>query len=318
MAAVCDTIKISQQLFSGEKMMRRICLTALLCVGLMLSACGGGAPTEVTVATEPDTEPATQPVVVTEPPTGPTAPEVTVPEPTEPILFSEDISFTGAYIADGERMPYAWFEPSSAEPDVKIPLIVFLHGRGECNTVESWFMSTGMPQVMQNWALEGFIAYVVCPQLYGAWNSGYWSCREAADYVAELVEYLSGQYPIDPERIYLVGFSSGGMGALYMAAEDPEFYAKLVVMSSSDVERAQLEKIQIPTVGASEMEITYNHFMKEAFPGAFGAASVRFYCVKHIEVPGAAFSDDRDGNNRSDLVEWLLEDAYEWALPEEE
>ena len=299
-------------------MMRRICLIAFLCVGLMLSACGGGAPTEVTVATEPDTEPATQPVVVTEPPTEPTEPEVTEPEPTEPILFSEDISFTGAYIADGERMPYAWFEPSSAEPDVKIPLIVFLHGRGECNTVESWFMNTGMPQVMQNWKLEGFNAYVVCPQLYGSWNCGYWSCPEAADYVTELLEYLCEQYPVDRERICLVGFSSGGMGALYMAAEAPDDFSKLVVMSASSVDPAELQNIKIPTVGASEMEITYNHFMKVAFPESFGAGSVRFYCVKHIEVPSAAFSDDTDGNNRSDLMEWLLEDDYEWALPSEE
>ena len=298
--------------------MRKIYLIALLCVMLILPACGSGEPVATAVSTEPHTESMSQPVAVTEPPAEPSEPEVTEPEPTEPVLFSEEITFAGGYIADGERMPYAWFEPSSAEPDVKIPLIVFLHGRGECNTVESWFMNTGMPQVMQNWALEGFNAYVVCPQLYGSWNCGYWSCEEASDYVSELVAYLSGQYPIDPERIYLVGFSSGGMGALYMAAENPESYCKLVVMSSSDVERARLEKIQIPTVGASEMEITYNHFMKEAFPGAFGAASVRFYCVKHIEVPGAAFSDDRDGNNRSDLVEWLLEDSYEWALTEGE
>ena len=52
--------------------------------------------------------------------------------------------------------------------------------------------------------------------------------------------------------------------------------------------------------------------MKLAFPEAFGADSVRYYPVKHAEIPEAAFRDDTDGNNRSDLVEWLFENTYVW------
>lgn len=277
-------------------MMKRYCFIWILCMMLTLTSCGNQEPVAETIcATETIPEP--------------TVCVPTEPEPTEPLVFSEDITFSGDYIADGTHMPYALFTPSSAQPDVKIPMIVFLHGRGECNTDVSWFMNIGMPQVMNNWKLTGFNAYVVCPQLYGRWNTGHWYSSDAAEYVMELLDYLVGAYPVDTENVVLVGFSAGGMGALYMVEENPDYFSKLVVMSAPDSGAGSLENIAIPTVGCSEMEISYNSFMNDAFPKAFGADSVRYYCVKHIEVPHAAFNDDADNDQRSDLVEWMFEES---------
>lgn len=123
-----------------------------------------------------------------------------------------------------------------------------------------------------------------------------------------LLDHLIAEHPVDTDNIVIVGFSAGGMGAIELVCDYPEYFSKLVVMSSPSMGFCDLEVITIPTVGCSELEVSYNSFMKEAFPAAFGADSVRFYNVKHIQVPYAVFNDDTDGNNRSDLVEWMLSD----------
>ena len=276
--------------------MRRVFWIGLLC--LMLTACGASDVTEETEYTEPAT-------VCVEIET-----EATVP--SEPPVFSEDITFSGTYVQSEDVMPYALFAPSSASSDTQIPVIVFLHGRGECNSSESWFMGVGMPQVMNEWSSEGFNAYIICPELFGRWNCGAWNNNLAASYVMELLDCFTQEYAVDMERIFLVGFSAGGMGVLKLAELYPDYFSKMVVMSAPAPGVESLESVQIPTVGVSESEISFNSFMILAFPEAFGADSVRYYPVKHAEIPEAAFRDDTDGNNRSDLVEWLFEDTYVW------
>lgn len=276
---------------------------------LMVAACSSDAATQ-SVGTEGDVA-ETESCIIEETVCAETACVETVPVEAEIPLFSSEITFSGVYIADGEHMPYALYSPS-LQQDVEIPIIVFLHGRGERNATESWFMSVGMPQIMNDWYLEGFSAYVICPQLYGSWNCDSWNNRVAAGYVMDLLDQVTQDYAVKTDSIFLVGFSSGGMGAMKMAELYPDYFSKLVVMSAPASGIESMKSIKIPTIGISEMEVSYNSFMKQAFPAVFGENSVRFYPVKHAEVPSAAFNDDVDGNNRSDLVEWLLEDEFVW------
>lgn len=232
----------------------------------------------------------------------------TIPE-EEPVVFGEDISFDCEFVSSEDVMPYALFTPSAAAECESVPLIVWLHGRGECNTTENWFMHTGLPQIMSEWSLDGFNAYVICPQLYGQWNMGYWYNSRTADDLKMLLDRFIAEHNVDTERIIISGFSAGGMGAMYMAIQMPDYFSKLVVMSSLPLEGCDASEITIPTVGFSEDDISYNSFMKSEFPSVFGENSVCYYDVKHNAVPNAAFNDDKDGNHRSDLVEWMLTDS---------
>lgn len=272
----------------------------------LLTACSLQTPPE-------DIPPQTQPTIsqtpvsqIQDPPQIPA--ETSVEIPTEPVIFSPDITFTWEFVRSDDHMPYALFTPSCAGEEASSALIVWLHGRGECNSTEGWFMQMGLPQVMQEWTLEGFNAYVLCPQLAGQWNPGYWNNDTAAGYLRDLVDYFLSEYNIDPSRVILAGFSAGGLGAMYTALSCPELFSKLVVMSSLPLSNGDITQITIPTVGFSELEVSYNSFMKAEFLSVFGENSVRYYDVPHIDVPAAAFTDDSDGNHRSDLVEWMLTD----------
>jgi len=302
--------------------MNRNYVIIMLIVVLLLTACSNGQPTVETVSTEVDTELVTEQIdyteITAEQIDEATAYAATNPEPTEAVAFSQNISFSGTYITEEDLMPYAFFAPSCADGESEMPLIVFLHGLGERDAKEPVFMDRGMTKIMVEWEMEGFRAYVVCPQLYGRWNTGYWYNPEASENLKALLEHLQQQYPIDQENVCLVGFSAGGIGALYMAREFPESFSKMVVMSAPAAGLIDLELIKIPTVGYCETDVSSGYFMRGEFTKVFGTEHVFYYDVPHAELPGAAFGDDADGNNRSDLVEWMLQDSYEWELPTEE
>lgn len=280
-------------------MKRQIALALLLLLPLLTACALPALPEETLPESRPTEAPASVPQVQ-----APAQPSTE--SPSEPTVFSPDITFTWEFIRSEDHMPYALFTPSCAEEEGTSALIVWLHGRGERNATEDWFMQMGLPQVMQEWPLEGFNAYVLCPQLAGQWNPGYWNNDTAAGYLRDLVEYFLAEYDIDPQRVILAGFSAGGLGAMYTALSYPELFSRLVVMSSLPLSNGDITQITIPTVGFSECAVSYNSFMKAEFLSVFGEDSVRYYDVPHISVPAAAFTDDSDENQRSDLVEWML------------
>lgn len=281
----------------GDSVVKKILIAWILALALTLTACGAAAEENYY---DKSAMGALDGFFA-----DPVLPRETLEAP-EPVVFGADITFTWEYIRSGDTMPYALFTPSSAAECEKVPLLVWLHGSGERDANESWFMNTGLPQVLNEWTLEGFNAYVICPQLFGQWNTECWADARAADYVRQLIDRFVAEHNVDRERIMIGGFSSGGKGAMYMALQLPGYFSKLVVMSSQRLEDGDITQIDIPAIGCSEYAVTYNSFMMAEFPSVFGEDSVRYYDVVHADVPRAAFCDDQDGNNRSDLVEWLL------------
>lgn len=236
-------------------------------------------------------------------------PQVKTQEETELPLFSEDITFTGEYVSGGELMPYALFMPSIASQEEALPLIVWLHGMSERGANGTWFLNAGLPQVLQEWSLDGFRAYVLCPQLSEQGSSGTWCSNESAVALRQLLDAFVAKHNVDTEHIIIGGFSLGGRGAMYMALDLEGYFSRLVVLSSLSLDERDIREIDIPTIGCSEYAVSWNAFMKTEFPEVFGNESVLFYDATHIELIGAVFNDDRDCNHRSDIVEWMLADC---------
>ena len=101
------------------------------------------------------------------------------------------------------------------------PLIVFLHGSGERGTDPRRLTSIGLPQYLQDRLDVPFV--VVSPQLPPGdeWN-------DKGEMINALVDAIETQYAIDPQRVYLTGFSLGGFGTWALGLNSPDRFAALV------------------------------------------------------------------------------------------
>ncbi len=119
----------------------------------------------------------------------------------------------------------------------KLPLVIFLHGAG--GSARQAMQQTGLAELG---ARAGFIAVfpegLAAPQ--GQENAGIqtwnaWSCcgfardqkSDDVGFLAALIGRLKADYPVDPRRIHLAGFSNGAMLASRFALERPGIVAAI-------------------------------------------------------------------------------------------
>ena len=114
---------------------------------------------------------------------------------------------------------YAGFLPKGYSPANSYPLVVFLHGSGGRGNDPQNLLKWGRFLTSQG-ALEE-AAVVLMPQCLKQTS---WQPEE----VVRFVEYACQRYPIDRERIYLMGFSMGGYGAWHTAGKCENLFAAIV------------------------------------------------------------------------------------------
>lgn len=131
---------------------------------------------------------------------------------------------------DGYTRSYRLHIPEVPRPMEPVPLVVVLHGA--FSTSAAMEKETGFSNLADR---EGFVvAYPDGIGIFGLlqhWNAGHCCGKAAADelddvgFVATVIEDVKRFAPIDPRRIYMVGFSNGAMLTHRFAAERPELLA---------------------------------------------------------------------------------------------
>ena len=124
------------------------------------------------------------------------------------------------------------------------PLIVFLHGAGTTNKgldhlkkCDLWHFAKGHIEV------KDFPFIIVSPMTprHG------WEPLSVKRLLEQLVHDHSRRYRIDPNRIYLTGFSMGGFGTFHTACAYPEMFAAIAPVAGGG-EPEQAEKLKaVPT-----------------------------------------------------------------------
>ena len=114
-----------------------------------------------------------------------------------------------------------WFyEPPQGEDSSSLkPLIVFLHGRSLCGHNLNRVLRYGPVDALEKGMTLD--AFVMAPQTAGSWNP---------DRVLRLVDWASGHYAVDTNRIYLIGMSLGGYGTLDVAGTYPDRFAAAMAL----------------------------------------------------------------------------------------
>lgn len=139
---------------------------------------------------------------------------------------------------NGVRRSYRLHIPSGYGPEKPMPLVVVIHGAFD--TAKGIEKISGFSALADR---ENFV--VLYPNgmgLFGLlqhWNAGH-CCGKAADdnwddvgFVAEAIEDVQARLKIDDDRIYMVGFSNGGMLTYRFAAEKGDMLAAAAPMAAS-------------------------------------------------------------------------------------
>lgn len=215
------------------------------------------------------------------------------------LFYSKDITWDWNYYKSGDTMPYGIFTPSNADKAESLPMIVWLHGTGGVSKGERELLRSGLPYAIKNNKLEGFGAYILCPQLTNGY-SGTWSDENATDKLQAVLDKVIQEYNIDTNNVVITGHSLGGIGALYMAHNLSSYFSKCAVFSGYYPGFSPSE-ITMPTicyVGTNDDKSCIRD-AEDYFKPAFGEENVFYIEANHTEVPKLAYTLDNGEFNRS-------------------
>lgn len=148
------------------------------------------------------------------------------------------INYEGYIYHDGLKRRYILHIPANYDGKSPVPLVIVLHGGG--GNALSIMRRTGMNKLADR---EGFI--VVYPEGTGryknilTWNAG--NCCGYAmrmnindvGFIEKLIDHLISKYGVDPKRVYVAGFSNGGMMAYMLACRLSHKIAGIAVVSGA-------------------------------------------------------------------------------------
>lgn len=122
-------------------------------------------------------------------------------------------------------LPYRLYVPEGE----KLPLVLFLHGKGECgrdNRAQLLQSDGAMVWLRRQQQDPRFACCILAPQC--PQGDDCWTEAQLRD-VNALLDRVLASCPVDPNRIYLVGKSVGATGALRLSALYPERFAGLLL-----------------------------------------------------------------------------------------
>jgi predicted esterase len=139
--------------------------------------------------------------------------------------------------ADGVRVPFRIFVPPGAGAGKPMPLVVALHGAGGD---ENAFMDRYSGLYKKEAGTRGYLAVAVNGR------GPYTGYRGAAENdVLEVTDLVQKVWKVDPDRVYLMGHSMGGMGTVAIGFDHAERWAAIAPIAGygqGEAAAAQLAK----------------------------------------------------------------------------
>jgi predicted peptidase len=183
------------------------------------------------------------------------------------------------------------------------PLVLFLHGAGECGDDLEVVKKYGLPKRLEDGRRFPFI--LVAPQ----------SKRPGWDpeVLARLLDQVLARYAVDRERVYVTGLSMGGYGTWALAAACPDrFAAAAPICGGGDPRWAeQLKDLPIWVFhGAKDdtVPLSASEEMVRALKAAGGNVQFTVY-------PSAGHDCWTETYDNPQLYQWLLAQRRQSARP---
>lgn len=245
------------------------------------------------------------------------------PYQSHTISYPEGASEKGA-------LGYRLMPPSSIQPGVKYPLVLFLHGAGERGDENQRQLKYFPDQMATPANRDKFPCFVLAPQCPPGkqWVDVPWGDKKSTPMSAEAslpmqaaiaaLQKTLQDHPIDPTRVYLTGLSMGGYGSWDLASRHPEWFAAAIIVCGGGDE-AQAPKLkQLPIWafhgGADTVVPTErSRSMVEAIRAAGGTR------IDYSELPGVGHNSwSHAYSDAAGAIEWMFAQARKPAEAESE
>jgi predicted esterase len=173
---------------------------------------------------------------------------------------------------NGNAVPVRLLAPAAAQTGKRLPLVLALHGAG--GSEHTFFDSYGLGKIAHLSEARGWL--VVTPR----GSAGFTPNR-----AAEIIDAVDKLYPVDRQRVFLVGHSMGAAQAIASALTTPARFAGVVALGSGGVVREVEGLADIPFfVVVGTQDFAYSNARKLAFElKRAGVKSVRFREYPDIE-----------------------------------
>lgn len=154
---------------------------------------------------------------------GPARPQASPLPQGQTGLRLPEYQFRESTSTGGETLKYVVYVPKNLVAGRKYPLAVYLHGWCDvCTTHERILQESGL----QWWHeydrdVQPEPTFLLAP----VGGTGGWTSPARRQAVFELIDGLLKEFPVDQQRIYLMGFSLGGMGTWNYLQARPGFFA---------------------------------------------------------------------------------------------
>jgi heat shock protein HslJ/poly(3-hydroxybutyrate) depolymerase len=223
---------------------------------------------------------------------------------------------------DGVEYRYQVYVPREFRRSTSWPVILALHGAGECGNDGLIQTNVGLGTAIRRHA-DRFPAIVVFPQIRADGTPGWQraGARAALAATDNAIKEFSG----DKSRVYLTGLSAGGNGSWYLASHFPERFAAVVVVCGWITEFHGSTGISYPALApadpdpftaiarrVSRLPIWIFHGDADAtvpveesrrMATALKAIGAN---VQYTELPGVGHNAWDPAYDRADLLIWML------------
>lgn len=199
-------------------------------------------------------------------------------------------------------LAYVVYEPDTIDPESPLPLIVFLHGRGERGTDISRVRIWGVPKYLDSGKDIPAIVYApLCPGTVENW-------KPVSDKMIAGIDALEEKYKIS--KTHICGFSMGGHGTQYIAINHPERFTAIAPVATFMYPDADItEKACI----LKDKALWYFHSEADFVPVEHSDKVVAK--LRDCDAENLQYSryKDPDHTETADLA-FLSEEFYQWIL----
>lgn len=218
-----------------------------------------------------------------------------------------------------DTLLYRQLSPETTAANKTYPLVLFLHGAGERGSDNKSQLQHGSMQFTNPVNCEAYPSFVLFPQCP---EDKYWapstrparfdldqfplkdSISEPLGMVEKLLSQVVAEYPIDTNRIYVVGLSMGGMGTYDIVVRNPhKFAAAIAICGGVNPQRLREtdSDTQFRLYHGDADSVVPVEFSREAYK----ALKETGKSVEYFEFPGVNHGSWDPAFNKPDFLPWL-------------